>query len=310
MPLDKKYGKDIYSFSDVDEPSGIDEYSLGPSTLEDIDRALTDYINDGMNIFVETNKGSKKVPVIWVSAERAFQIKHDRTLRSQEGSIILPAITIERTSTTKDLARKGGVFGNIFPHFPNSAQGNLSPYGTIAVSRKINQSTTSKHAASKAKKISGQENYPVKNKKVVYQTAYIPMPQYVELQYEIKIRAEYQQQMNSIVTPFLNFGLGINYHVLNRNGHTYEAFLQSDFSPENNVSNLSEEERRYETKATIKVLGYILGQSAQNKGPTVVVKENYVSVKIGKEKIITQASNPEIEGYQYPGFDWNDPDLC
>ena len=118
MPLDKKYGKDIYSFSDVDEPSGIDEYSLGSSTLEDIDRALTDYINDGMNIFVETNKGSKKVPVIWVSAERAFQIKHDRTLRSQEGSIILPAITIERTSTTKDLARKGGVFGNIFPHFP------------------------------------------------------------------------------------------------------------------------------------------------------------------------------------------------
>jgi glutaredoxin len=306
----KKYGKDIYSFTDIDEPSQIDEVGLGSSTLEDIDRALKDYIDDALNIHVETNKGSRKVPVVWVSAERAYQIKHNKNLRSQEGSIILPAITIERTSTMKDLARKGGVFGNIFPHFANSSQGGLNPFGTIAVSRRVNQSTTSKHAASKAKKVSGQENFPVKNRKIVYETAYIPMPQYVELQYDIKIRTEYQQQMNDIVTPFLNFGLGINYHILNRNGHTYEAFLQSDFSPENNVSNLSEEERTYETKATIKVLGYILGQNEQNKTPTVVIKENFVSVKIGKEKIITQANHPEIEGYNYPGFDWNDPDLC
>ena len=100
------------------------------------------------------------------------------------------------------------------------------------------------------------------------------MPQYVELQYDIKIRTEYQQQMNDIVTPFLNFGLGINYHILNRNGHTYEAFLQSDFSPENNVSNLSEEETLDKKRETLKrqflILNYLCLVNVQRDGNLIM----------------------------------------
>ena len=47
------------------------------STLENIDTGFYDYINDVLNLHVTTNKGFEKVPVVWLSSERAFQIKND-----------------------------------------------------------------------------------------------------------------------------------------------------------------------------------------------------------------------------------------
>ena len=48
-------------------------YSLAPSTLEDIDYALYNYVNDQLNIYTDTNKGFEKVPVIYSIPERAYK---------------------------------------------------------------------------------------------------------------------------------------------------------------------------------------------------------------------------------------------
>ena len=49
-----------------------------PSTIETIDYAVYDWINEELNIFANTNKGFKKVPIEWVAAERSYQIKEQR----------------------------------------------------------------------------------------------------------------------------------------------------------------------------------------------------------------------------------------
>ena len=265
---------------------------IEPSTLEDIDISLYEYVDRQLAIHATTNQGWEKVPVIWSSAERWFQIKHKKELRDEKNVFILPAISIERNSVTKDITRKGGVFGNIIPFFRDSN----NPLGTIAVSRRVVQDKTRDHAVARTNYLTnGKQKYSkVENNKVVYETAFIPMPQYVELQYTISIRAEYQQQMNEMMTPFLNAGLGINYWTLRRNGHTYEAFLQSDFSPENNVLDYGEEERRYETKLNIKVLGYLIGDGKNDEKPKIQWRQNFVDVKVGREKVIT-AETSEFE---------------
>ena len=265
---------------------------IEPSTLEDIDISLYEYVDRQLAIHTTTNQGWEKVPVIWSSAERWFQIKHKKELRDEKNVFILPAISIERNSVTKDITRKGGVFGNIIPFFRDAS----NPLGTIAVSRRVVQDKTRDHAAARTNYLTnGKQKYSkVENNKVVYETAFIPMPQYVELQYTISIRAEYQQQMNEMMTPFLNAGLGINYWTLRRNGHTYEAFLQSDFSPENNVLDYGEEERRYETKLNIKVLGYLIGDGKNDEKPKIQWRQNFVDVKVGREKVIT-AETSEFE---------------
>ena len=96
MPPD--YSND-YSYTEIKDVDGyIKEVSFMPSTLETIDRALFNFIDSEINIHVNTNKGWNKVPTIWVSAERAFQTKKDEGVRDKEGTLVLPLISIERSS--------------------------------------------------------------------------------------------------------------------------------------------------------------------------------------------------------------------
>ena len=51
---------------------------IEPSTIETIDTGFFRWVDETLNIHVTTNSGWDKVPVLWVSAERAYQIKHDK----------------------------------------------------------------------------------------------------------------------------------------------------------------------------------------------------------------------------------------
>ena len=77
-------------------------YEIQPSTLETIDFALFDFINDKMSNRSTKNEGWTKVPVVWVTSERAFLSKNNQDLRDKDGTLRLPLITIERTSVAKD----------------------------------------------------------------------------------------------------------------------------------------------------------------------------------------------------------------
>ena len=51
-----------------------------PSTIETIDTSFYEWVNQSLNISVTTNKGWEKVPVLWLTAERAFQVKNNKEL--------------------------------------------------------------------------------------------------------------------------------------------------------------------------------------------------------------------------------------
>jgi len=270
----------------------IGETIIQPSTLENIDIAIHKYIDDELNLFSSTNKGWKKVPVIWVAAERSHQIKNNKELRDSNGVLILPLITIERSSVAKDPAKKGIFFG------PIDAKPDYKG-GSIVIKKRINQEKTANFANADALRSRnlldggsrhyrrGQINFPIPNKKVVYQQMSIPMPVYIDINYAVTLRTEYQQQMNEIVTPFITRTGAINSFLLERNDHQYEAFIQQDFAQENNVSSLDIAERTYQTKVTINVLGYLIGDDKNEERPRVVIRENAVQVKIQRERVIT-----------------------
>tara|TARA_R100000458_G_C8248647_1_gene226015 strand:+ start:455 stop:1354 length:900 start_codon:yes stop_codon:yes gene_type:complete len=279
--------KEKYDYTEVEDPSIVEETVLLPSTLENIDFALFDFINEELDIFSTTNKGWEKVPVIWVSAERAFQVKRSRELRDLTDTLIYPAITVERKNVVKDITRRGAVYGNALGVEDQKG-------GTITIARRINQDKTSNFANADSRKNSGPErevgnqqaHYPRKNKKVVYETITVPIPIYVDVSYDIKIHAEYQQQINEIIPSFINAGRYYNYFVVERNGHAYEVFMEQDYGTNSNVASLNEEERTYETVITLKVLGYLIGDDKNQIKPKIVKRENAVEVKLPREKVV------------------------
>ena len=287
MPVDKK----DYSYTEIKDANGVlKEVVFMPSTLETIDTAFYEYINDGLDIHTKTNKGWKKAPVIWVSSERAFQIKNNKDLRDSNGNLVLPIITIERTSIVKDPNFKGAFQA----HQP---QGPGLKRTVVVAARKINQEKTSNFANADAKRLKGDitrtdnsglagVNATGKNEKVVTQTITMPLPNYITLMYSVVLKAEYLQQVNDMVQPFITRTGNINNFFIQKDGHKFEGFVQSDFAQNNNVANLGEEERTYETKIDIKILGYLMGEGPNDERPKLSIRENFVEVKIPREQVI------------------------
>jgi hypothetical protein len=270
-------------------PSKEKIYEIQPSTLETIDFALYDFINDKMNNFSTTNEGWKKVPVIWVSAERSFLSKDNKDLRDSDGTLKLPLLTIERVSVAKDLNFKGAYYGNPV-NFTDPTTG-----GRVAISKKIvRDKTTNFTVADNIKDMDGvrrtpdgQAYFPVKdNEKIVYETLNMPMPVYLTINYNVTVRSQYVQQMNELTTPFATLGGHINSFLIKKDGHRYETFVQSNFTLGNNISNMGVDERTYETKIDFKVLGYIIGQDPNGDNPKIIKRQNAVEVKIPRERVI------------------------
>jgi hypothetical protein len=204
-------------------------------------------------------------------------------------------ISIARTGFEKSLTDKGVFYGNVYP--VNDAKG-----GSITVARKVGQNKTGNFlnadAYRKKNKIVGnkgnpgsqQINFPSRKKtnekKIVYETLTMPAPSYVSVDYAITIRSEYQQQINEIVQPFVTITNGINYLVFKRDGHSYEAFVQSDFSSNNDITELGAETRVYETEISVRVLGYLIGGDKNEKRPNVVVRENAVEIRTARERVV------------------------
>jgi hypothetical protein len=277
-------------------PSNTENYIM-PSTLENIDSALYEWVNETLNIHTISNEGWKKVPVIWSNAERAFMIKNFKDRRDDEGTLVYPLITIERTSVEKNLSKKDSFGVSIFA--PPDVKG-----GVIAISRQIQHEKTKEFVNNDTYRIMGQKNFPKQDRTntAVYEILYTPYPVFLDIAYDITLRTEYLQQMNEIVVPFMTKTGGINSFMLKKNGHKYESFIQSNFNLESNASSLNDQERIFTTKVQIKVLGYLLGQDKNDPQPKVVVRETAAKFRFQREKVIVGDMPEHIgkEGFYRP----------
>ena len=137
--------------------------NTSPSKIETIDGAFLNYV-EGLNIHCTTINGWEKIPVIWASAERAYQIKNNKEIRDKNGSLIPPIISIERTTTTKSPEEKGSYWANVSPKDDR-----------IAITRILNQDKTANFANADALRQAGQINFITskKNQKQVYKRVFL-----------------------------------------------------------------------------------------------------------------------------------------
>ena len=92
--------------------------------------------------------------------------------------------------------------------------------------------------------------------------------------------------MNDLLQPFITTTGQINCFTFESNGHTYEAFIQQDYTMNNNTKNIGEEERTFETIVSIKVLGYLVGEGYSRKRPKLARRENQAKIRFTGERTI------------------------
>ena len=259
----------------------LKEVGMLASTIETIDYAMMSWMKEDLDLSARTNYGYTEVPIFWQTPERTFQIKNEKSLRDENGSLILPAIGIERTAIVKDPTRKGSFQAHTFsPDHKGRA-------GRMVIARKIKQDKTRNFAVATGTRTNTggklQDYFPRINKQVVIQSLSIPIPVYVNVEYKIVIKTEYQEQMNQLIQPFMTRTGQINSFLMRRNGHIYEAFIDQNFTHNNNLSDLGEEIRTFETTINIRILGYLIGEGENDDRPIVEIEESVVEVTFPRE---------------------------
>jgi len=292
---------------ETDERFHEHDYIVPPSSLETIDAAVVDYVNKSMDLFSTTNKGWKKVPVLWVAPERSFQRKHNKDLRDDDGTLILPLITVARTEILKDPKRKGTMGVNV--PVVRDKMGNQFTIGKLInqekTARQMNaRSARKKGAVSQPKGGHGQKNMRVwneKDKTPVFDLISVPLPIYIDIKYTISLRTGYQQQMNELVTPFITRAGQKNDFRVKGEHHSYIAHIDANYTKNNNVSEMNEDERTYETEITMIVNGYLIGDGPNQEQPKVVRRQTTTELTFGREQSVFGDMNDWMEKDQWRG---------
>jgi hypothetical protein len=262
------------------------EIIFEPSTIETIDTGLYNWVDSTLGLHTNTNKGWKKVPVIWLGTERAYQIKKHKDLRNSDNRLKLPIIAVNRESISKDPSFKGN-----FQAHAQELKGHQG--GTVTIFKKIQQEKTRNFVNSDFKRKykskhneTGRQRADSFKPSTVYQEISIPAPTYISVMYNISLRTEYQLQMNDLIAPFITKTGQINSFFFKQDQYRYEAFIQPDFTETKNIKDLAEDERMFETTVQIKVLGYLIGEGANREKPKVTIRENIVKARVSNERVL------------------------
>tara|TARA_A100001515_G_scaffold24044_2_gene18537 strand:- start:12655 stop:13515 length:861 start_codon:yes stop_codon:yes gene_type:complete len=260
------------------------------STLEDIDFALYKFFDENLQLKTNTNKGFRKTPIVWAGSERAHNVKNDDLNRDVRGQIVLPIISIERTAVKKTERSK------VIPYAAVDPRDDIKG-GYLTINKVIKQDKTSNFANADAFRRTKQLNYPLyrkkENKKIVYETLTIPIPIYVEVEYNIVLRTEYQEQMNDLLVPIIRSSNAHKRIIVRHNSNVYEAFFDENYNMDNNISNYDTNERKYETTIAVNVFGYLIGDGENQEQPRVVRRENAVQIRFARERILV--GDPDYE---------------
>jgi len=283
--------KDYTGLKDADNI--LDDIEIEPSTMENIDTAMYNFIDEQLDIFSTNNSGWAKVPVVFSSAERSFFVKNKNIVdtRDYQGTLKFPIISVERTGMQKAAAggREGSFIGPT-TFFIDPIHGSYIQINKEIVRDKTNNFSVAdnrKDLGGVRRTPNGQAYFPKKdNKDVVTVSYYVPRPTFINLTYAVTLKSNYIQQMNEMTEPFLTIGGYSKALIVSNNGHRYEGFLDNTFTQQNNASSFTDSERIYTTVINFTVIGYLMGEGKNQIRPKVIKRENAVKVKIPRERVI------------------------
>ena len=264
--------------------------------VEDVDRALFYLFDKELKLAVTSQNEIIPVKTIFAAGEKWAVIKKKKDIRDRNGRLILPLITIGRTSIeqsisdditgrginqqTGELIVKRRLFENADRNYQNLInrllivnQTNIPTMsGTFQSNRDIGDFAIDPDIKD------GAWLKPVRNKNV-WETITIPAPQFFSAHYEITIWTQYTEHMNQIVESIIAAQLpqGNAFKIANPiKGYWFIARIDDNtFNPNNNWDDMFEQDRVIKYEFTMTVPGYVLAPKTPNS-PLAI--RRYISI--------------------------------
>jgi hypothetical protein len=270
--------------------------------IEDVDVALFNLFDKEIPFQIGgKDVDLKKVPVLFAAGEKWALLKNGRALRDRNASLILPLITIMRTSIkqssdeditgrginqqtgeiiiTRRLDKSDRGYQNLINRLLLNNQTNLAVSPANGVSGQL---TSDRKLGDLASDLNVQEGaLLIPNKKNnIYETIVLPSPQFFTAVYEVTMWTQYTQHMNQLTEQLISSFLpqGNAWRLDTQKGYWFVASVEGNiYNAESNFDDMLQSERVIKLKFTVNVPGYIL--ATQVPGAPVPIKR-YVSSPI------------------------------
>jgi hypothetical protein len=273
-------------------------YEIKKVTLETVDQAVYDYFDKRLAVSVDTEREKVRVPVIFATGERWKLVRDNKGLRDQNGTLILPLITVRRVR----IDRNPGMHA-LAQETPN-----------ITVSSLVHEKSSNIANMVQDRRVRG---FPEPKRPVVREYLTVPFPDFCTIFYEIGIWSQYQTQMNEILEKIFynydhldSFIMPVEYDGKSRKGNSYYFVgFREDVAPQSNVQEFTDQERIIKYSYTIKTPAYLMldpkdetlaygrnkGEVGSDGGKVVFKEQNTIEIKL-KESIISREDFEKLFG--------------
>jgi len=293
-------------------PEGITIPSVG---IQDVEKALFDLFNEGIPLVVDNgDQGLKRVPVIFSAGEKWALLKKKRALRDGTGSLILPLITIVRTSfeqSPTDITGRGinQQTGEIIIHrrLDKSDRTYQGLINRLLLNHQLNLAVKPEDAdvgqLSTLRDIGDMSEDPQiqqgmlllpDRRNNVFETIVVPSPQFFTAKYDVTVWTQYTSHMSHLIEQVVQSQLqqGNCWKLDTPKGYWFVATVDGNsYTSDNNTDDFSQSERLVRTKFVINVPGYVLASKVP--GAPVPIKR-YVSSPTVSFSLTT--TSPTIPG--------------
>lgn len=323
--------------SGYDTPDYSTQFSIPSCGIEDVDVAIFNLFDKEIPLQVNTGDGVEKVKIIFAAGEKWAIIKKKKEIRNRQGRLILPLITVGRTSITqdaaKDIAGRGvnqqtgemritrrldgtdrtqqNLTNRLFLKNQNSTAVLIPTNGQVATRRTIGSSINDPNIRD------GALLMPPDRRENIWETITIPTPQFFSAHYEITVWTQYMMHMNQLLEMLIAAQLpqGNAYKISNPNNSSYwfvATVDNNEYAPENNFDDMNESDRIIKYTFNMTVPGYII--ATEVPGAPVPIRKyvsaaavDFKSVDVGVGSGLDVTSNVESDKDPWLGAD--DPTL-
>lgn len=282
--------------------SAPSDFTVPPVGIVDVDKSLFELFDKEIPFAVADDDGElKKVPVVFAAGEKWALQKRRRALRDRNGTLILPLITVVRTTIRQ--AADSDITG----------RGINQQTGEIVIHRRLDKSDRAyqglinrlliRHQANLAvnpaaadasqlttlRPIGDMADDPVvreggllvpNRKNNIYETIVVPAPQFFTALYDVTIWVQYTSHMNQLLEQLMSSFLpqGNSWRLDTDKGYWFIAYVdENTYTSDSNADDYAQTERIIKYKLVIRVPGYVM--ASKTPGAPVPIKR-YVSSPI------------------------------
>jgi hypothetical protein len=233
--------------------------------IEDLDKAVFNLFDKEIPLFYELDGERKRIPVIFATGERFAILRKKKPIRDRSGAIILPLISISRTSLEQG-APKGTADNAMLPH---------------VIKRRLSeddlheQQLRNKENLENVKNTLGQEEgntvvnklnknlslVPKMSSSNIYEIIEMPPINYMGATYEISIWTNFQQEANRIFETILKsytINTSQQFRLDSDKPYWFSGFVNSQISTDTSYSDMTENERYVKMNLTLTANGYVI----------------------------------------------------